>query len=42
MVSRDGGIKHIGLVYNARVERSLPLAKEIKAWLTSKYGVEAW
>ena len=42
MVSRDGGIKHIGLVYNARVERSLPLAQEIKAWLTNKYGVEAW
>jgi len=42
MVSGDCGIKHIGLVYNARVERSLPLAQEIKAWLLNTYGVEAW
>lgn len=42
MVSGDCGIKHIGLIYNARVERSLPLAQEIKAWLVSTYGVEAW
>jgi len=42
MVSGDCGIRHIGLVYNARVERSLPLAQEIKAWLVSTYGLEAW
>lgn len=42
MVSGDCGIKHIGLVYNERVERSLPLAQEIAAWLLSTHGVDAW
>jgi len=42
MVSGDSGIKHIGLVYNAQVERSLPLAREIKGWLLNTHNVEAW
>jgi NAD+ kinase len=34
-------IQHVGLVCNVRVERSLPLAHKIVAWLESR-GVRAW
>lgn len=34
-------IRRIGLVYNNRVERALPLAQEIAAWLTAQ-SVEPW
>jgi NAD+ kinase len=42
MVSGDCGIKHIGLVYSTRAERSPALAQEIKAWLVNTHGIEAW
>ncbi len=34
-------IDHIGLVYNARVSKSLPLAREISAWLRER-GIHTW
>lgn len=34
-------IQQIGLVYNARVARSLPLAREIAAWLDAQ-GIHTW
>ena len=41
MSSRNADIRHIGLVYNARVEKSLPLAIEIAEWLRTR-GVQSW
>jgi NAD+ kinase len=41
MNSGNTDIRHIGLVYNARVEKSLPLAREIAEWLRTR-GVRTW
>jgi len=42
MSSADSGIKQIGVVYNTRVERSLPLAHEIEGWLRSTHDIGVW
>ena len=42
MSEGDGDIWRIGVVYNTLVERSLPLAHEIQAWLHETHGVDAW
>lgn len=34
-------IQNVGLIYNARVERSRPLAKDIETWLQDR-GVQTW
>ncbi|MBN1247366.1 MAG: NAD(+)/NADH kinase [Anaerolineae bacterium] len=41
MAPEEHRIQSIGLVYNARVERSLPLAREVLAWLENR-GIDAW
>jgi NAD+ kinase len=41
MTSNNADIKDIGLVYNAHVERSLPLAEEIARWLAAR-GIGTW
>lgn len=41
MTSEERKIEQIGLVYNARVERSLPLAREISTWLDDQ-GIYTW
>jgi NAD+ kinase len=41
MTSEERKIEQIGLVYNARVERSLPLAREISTWLDDQ-GIHTW
>ncbi len=41
MASEQQPIQRIGLVYNVRVERSLPLMREIVAWLQAR-GIQTW